>query len=153
MKPFEFNLQSVLTLRQREEKKALEVYAKELLRRQQARLLLTEMEAELDRERVSQREIALAGCSANKLVQAQSSYRRLSERRDSNDRSLGEAERRVNAALATMLALRQQRRIVDKYYDKRRAEYDQEIVKNEQKESDELAGRGRLDSLTQNVFV
>src|SRR5438552_1137789 len=151
MKRFQFNLQAVLTLRQREEQKAMEAYARELLGRQQALVRLGEIEAELDQARTEWRQDAKDGCSAFKLVQAQLGHTRLSERRNLCVRNLSEAERRTHAALAAMLEGRQQRRIVDKYYDKRRAEYDRNVIAMEQKESDELAGRGRLASCTNNV--
>jgi flagellar export protein FliJ len=151
MKRFQFNLQAVLTLRQREEQKAMEAYAKELLGRQQALVRLGEVESELDHARAAWKQSASAGCSAYKLVQAQLSYTKLSERRDLCARHLSEAERRTNAALNAMLAVRQQRRIVDKYYDKRRAEYDHDVMTMEQKESDELAGRGRLGGFTNQL--
>ena len=153
MKRFQFNLQAVLTLRQREEQNAMELYAKELLARQQALVRLGEVETELDQARTEWRQSAANGCSAFKLVQAQLSYTKLSERRDFCARSLAEAERRTNTALAAMLEGRQQRRIVDKYYDKRRAEFDRNLITMEQKESDELAGRGRLSSFTNNASV
>ncbi|MDB6040949.1 MAG: hypothetical protein JWM99_4790 [Verrucomicrobiales bacterium] len=150
MKRFEFNLQSVLVLRQREEKKAQEVYARELLGRQQARDLLAQVEAELDRERAILSESARISCSASKLMQARRSYEKLSERRDACAKAMSEAERRANSALAQMLMRRQQRRIVDTYYDKRRAEYNSDLMKTEQKESDELASRGSLGVLQNN---
>ena len=150
MKRFEFNLQSVLVLRQREEKKAQEAYARELLSRQQARDLLAQVEAELDRERATLSESARIACSASRLVQARRSYEKLSERRDACAKAMNEAERRANTALALMLMRRQQRRIVDTYYDKRRAEYQSDMMKTEQKESDELASRGSLGVFQNN---
>jgi len=153
MKRFQFNLQAVLTLRQREEQNAMDAYAKELLDRQQALVRLGEVEAELDQARAEWRLSASNGCSAFKLVQAQLSYTKLSDRRDLCARSVAEAERRTNIALAAMLEGRQKRRIVDKYYDKRRAEFDQSLMAMEQKESDELAGRGRLSSFANNASV
>jgi len=153
MKRFQFNLQAVLTLRQREEQNAMDAYAKELLGRQQALVRLAEVEAEIDRTRTEWRQSAADGCSAFKLVQAQLSYAKLSDRRDLCARNLSEAERRTSACLAAMLEGRQKRRIVDKYYDKRRAEFDRGVMTMEQKESDDLAGRGLLGSAAHNASV
>src|SRR5436190_13932140 len=99
MKRFQFNLQAVLTLRQREEQNAMDAYAKELLGRQQALVRLAEVEAEIDRARTEWRQSAADGCSAFKLVQAQLSYAKLSDRRDLCARNLSEAERRTSACL------------------------------------------------------
>jgi flagellar export protein FliJ len=151
MKRFHFNLQSVLSLRQRDEKKAQEVYARELSALQKARNALAEIEAELERERALARDLGPGNRPVGELARVRSSYAQLSARRDACARTLNEAAGRVNSALGVVLERRKQRRIVDTSYEKRRAEYDFEMIKIEQKESDELAGRGRAGSLNPTI--
>jgi flagellar export protein FliJ len=148
MKRFRFNLQAVLSLRQREEKKALEVYARELLALQKARTSLGAVEAELECERALACDGELTARPVGDLARMQLSYAQLSVRRDGCARILNEAAGRVNIALALVLERRKQRRMVDTCHDKRRAEFDFELVKSEQREADELAGRARSGALS-----
>ena len=86
------------------------------------------------------------GCAASEAAQAHEYHRSLVRRRDECAAGLGHAERRVNAALQAMLAARQQRELVDKYFDKQKSRHQQHAARNEQKLLDDLAGR-RVNSV------
>jgi flagellar export protein FliJ len=150
MKAFHFTLEAVRTLRQRQEQNSMEQYAQSLIARQQAIDRLASVEHALS---VCWEELRgqLAGsCSASKVAQAHDYQRSLAKRREECVAALGNAERRVNAALQTMLAARQQREIVDKCSDKQKAGYQREVVRAEQKFLDDLGGRRSNSMLAWN---
>ncbi|MDB6020533.1 MAG: Flagellar export protein FliJ [Pedosphaera sp.] len=141
MKPFHFNLEAVRTLRQRQEQKALEQYAQTLLARQQAVERLESAQRELDAASLELADRLETGCAASQISQANDYQRVVIKRRDESMIALGAAERRVNASLQAMLAARQQREIVDKFFDKQKATHQRDLARSEQKMLDDLAGR------------
>jgi flagellar export protein FliJ len=141
MKAFHFTLEAVRTLRQRHEQVAMEQYGQTLLARQQAVDRLAAVQQELTACFQDLREKLAAGCSASTAAQANDYHRALGRRRDDCAAALGLAERRVNAALQAMLAARQQREIVDKFFEKQKSRHNRELTREEQKLLDDLAGR------------
>jgi flagellar protein FliJ len=150
MKPFHFTLEAVRTLRQRQEQTAMEQYAQALLARQQTIDRLDAIQRELNAGWQELRSQLAKGCPASKAAQMQDYHRSLGKRRDEANLALGVAERRVNAALQTMLNARQQREIVDKSCEKQKARYVREQFRVEQKLLDDLAGRRSVSSLSWN---
>jgi len=150
MKPFRFTLESVATVRRRQEQKAMEKYAQSLQAQRRAMDGLTQMEQELSACWQTLRTQLSGGCIAAKAAQVQSYESLLMQRRVEAQRAVELAERRVNADLQGMLKARQQREIVDNYFDKQKDAHDREGGRVEQKELDELAGRRRISSLAWN---
>ena len=150
MKPFHFTLEAVRTLRQRQEQNAMEHYAQALLVRQQTLDRLAAIERELTAGWQELRGQLAKGCTASRAAQAHDYHRALGIRRDEAVGALGVAERRVNAALQTMLAARQQREIVDKSCEKQKARHLREQFRAEQKRLDDLAGRRAVPTLSWN---
>ena len=150
MKSFHFTLEAVLTLRQRQEQKALELYAQALLARQQALERLEAAQHRLNTAFEELRAQLAAGCTASAAAQAHEYQRSLAKRRDECTLALGAAERRVNAALQGMLAARQQREIVDKCFEKQKSRHGRETARAEQKLLDDLAGRRANSILSWN---
>jgi flagellar FliJ protein len=141
MKPFHFTLEAVRTLRQRQEQVAMEKYAQALHTRQEAANKVDAIQRQLSDGWQELRGQMATGCTASQVAQAQDYHRALSKRRDEAAAALGVAERRVNAALQTMLNARQQREIVDKSREKQKARHLREQFRAEQKILDDLAGR------------
>ncbi len=141
MKAFHFTLEAVRTLRQRQEQIAMEQYAQSLLARQQALDRLAAVQRELSACFQELRDKLAAGCAASIAAQAHDYHRALARRRDELSAALGLAERRVNAALQAMLGARQQREIVDKFFDKQKLRHSREVTREEQKFLDDLASR------------
>jgi flagellar export protein FliJ len=141
MKAFHFTLEAVRTLRQRQEQVAMDQYAQALLARQQAVERLAAVQRELGACAQDLRDKLNAGCSASAAAQAHDYHRALARRRDELAAALGLAERRVNAALQGMLSARQQREIVDKFFDKQKLRHQREVTREEQKFLDDLASR------------
>jgi flagellar export protein FliJ len=146
MKAFHFTLEAVRTLRQRQEQKAMELYAQALLARRQALERLDAAQNRLDAAFQELRGQLAAGCAASEAAQAHEYHRSLAKRRDECTLALGAAERRVNSALQAMLAARQQREIADKYFDKQKIHHGREVARADQKMLDDLAGR-RVNSI------
>ena len=150
MKKFHFTLEAVRTLRQRQEQDAMDQYAQALVAR---RVALERMEA-VQREFQScwqeLRGLLGRGCAAAKAAQAHAYHRSLEQRREECAATLGAAERRVNLALNSMLAARQQREIVDKAFEKQKARHQRERLRGEQKLMDDLAGRRPTSILSWN---
>lgn len=119
----------------------MEQYAQALLNRQLAADRLSALQDELDECWKELRGHMARGCSASTVMQAHDYHRVVTRRRDEAIAGLGVAERRVNAAMQTMLAARQQREIVDKSCEKQKTHYQREQFRNEQKLMDDLAGR------------
>jgi flagellar export protein FliJ len=148
MKPFHFTLEAVRTLRRRQEQNAMETYARTLLTRQQTLDRLDAIKRELNNGWQELRAQLAKGCTASQAAQAHDYHRSLAKRRDEAIMALGVAERRVNAALQSMLAARQQREIVDKSCEKQLAVHRREQFRAEQKLLDDLAGRRPLSAFS-----
>ena len=147
MKPFQFTLEAVRTVRQRQEHNAMDQYARALLTRRQALERLDAIQRELNDGWKDLRGKLAAGCAASQAAQAHEYHRAVAKRRDEAITTLGVAERRVNAALQAMLTARQQRKIVDKSFEKQKAQHLREQFRTEQKLLDDLGGRRPLSSL------
>lgn len=141
MKPFQFTLEALRTLRQRQEQKALEVYAQALLARQQAMDRLKSAQHELDVASQGFNELMEAGCTALEAARASDYQRVLVWCRDDCAKALSTAERRVNATLQTVLAARKQCEIVEKFFEKQKARHERGLALAEQKLLDDLASR------------
>jgi flagellar export protein FliJ len=141
MKPFQFTLEAVRILRQRQEQLAMEQYARVLLSRQQAVQRLEAAERQIQTAMQEIRELTVRGCTASKAAHAQEYQRALEMHRTDCVRALELAERRANAGLNAMLQARREREIVDKFFDKQKARHLREQGRAEQKLLDDLASR------------
>jgi flagellar export protein FliJ len=150
MKPFHFTLEAVRTVRQRQEQNAMEQYAQALAFRQQALDRLEAVQRELSAGWNDLRDRLAKGCTAVEAAQANDYHRSVVRRRDECAVALGSAERRVNSALQTMLAARQQRELVDKFFTKQKGSHNRELARHEQKMLDDLAGRRNSSVLSWN---
>ena len=141
MKRFHYNLQALLTLRQRAEQKTLELYGAALRTRQEAvdrRDAVHRAQAESWqrwRQEVAQ------GCTAGALTQWQAGDRNLLEQRHKTEAALSRAEIDVSKALQETLLARRDREAVEKHLEKQRCAYKLELAHHEQNAMDELAQR------------
>jgi flagellar export protein FliJ len=141
MKPFHFKLEALGTLRRRQEQKALELYAQTLSVHRQTLEALAGAERQLRTYEREWRNRLAAGCAAVEMAQAQTYYLSLTKRREECAMAVETAERRMNAALQGLSVARQQREIVDKFFDKQKARHQRDQARAEQKFQDELARR------------
>ena len=82
-----------------------------------------------------------AGVTGMEAARIQSFQRLLMQRRDEGAVALEAAERRAGSALHAMLLARQQREIVDKFFDRQKARHQRDQARAEQKFLDDLGGR------------
>jgi flagellar export protein FliJ len=150
MKAFHFTLEAVRTVRQRQEQAAMEQYAQALVAREQAVQQVNAAREKLNAARHEIRALLAGGYTASKAVQAQEHYRSLQQLLDQGVAALGLAECQVNTALNAMLAMRRQREIVDKFFNKQKSRHQREQLREEQKMLDDLAGRRPSSILSWN---
>ena len=146
MKKFRFTLESVGTVRERAEQKALEKYAQALQNQRQAVELLQAAEASLAACWEKMRRQSAEGCTGAEAMQALSFEAFLTQRRDEARRKVEQADRAVAVELQATLLARQQRQIVDKFFDKQREKFQRDQAAADQKALDELAGRRRVSA-------
>ncbi len=150
MKRFQFTLEAVRIVRQRNEQTALERYAHALLTRRQAMDRLDAVQREINAGWQELRAMLAASCPASRAAQAHVYHQSLEKRRTDCAAELGLAERRVNLAFQAMLHARQQREIVDKCFEKQKARHLRDQAHKEQKFIDDLAGRRGASILSWN---
>jgi flagellar export protein FliJ len=141
MKAFRFTLESVLTLRQRQEQVAMSHYAQSLLAHQQASARLEAAQRELNANLQELRERITEGFAASQAAQAHGYIQLLEKNRQKCAAELKVAESRKNFAMQTMLVARQQREVVDKFFERQKKRYDYERAREEQKTLDSLPQR------------
>ncbi|MBX3743667.1 MAG: flagellar FliJ family protein [Verrucomicrobiae bacterium] len=141
MKPFRFTLQAVLTVRQRQEREALERYAAALMARRKAGEALESAEEELVRGADVLRTRLAAAVPAGDAARHQDHLRELDVRRAQAVEVLRTADRGVASALQAMLEARRQREVVEQCRDKQRQRHQRDQWAAEAKLIDELALR------------
>lgn len=144
MKKFRFTLQAVRTLRQRQEQVALEQYAQALLAHRQTLEKLEAVQHELQMLWTQWQEKLAAGLPAVQLAQLQAYVYTVQERQREGEKAVAASLRRVNHQSKELLRARQQREVVDRYFEQRKQRYDRELEAAEQKLLDELAGQSGL---------
>ena len=128
----------------------MDQYAQALLGRRLATERLEEVQRQLSAEWQELRNLLSRGCEAAKVAQIQAYHRVIEKRRDECVQALGVAERRVNAAFQAMMGARRQREVVDKVFEKQKANHRREQLRVEQKFLDDFAGRRTTLSLAWN---
>lgn len=139
MKRFRFPLQAVLTIRENEEKKALEVFA----------TAQAEVEKIAVRQRALRRAIdELFGCrreafgrttSSEEFQQMQNGLRSLQQNLKQCELDMYRAQAVLTEKTRLLLEARQKREVVEKVYDKQLAAYKLHAARTEQKVIDDLA--------------
>lgn len=139
MKPFQFTLEAVATVRRRREGEALEGYAHALLAQQQAwrQLEATQRGLDVVWDQL-RRELGMGGPAAT-LTRMRGQAEALDDERKRRETALQQAERAVQQSLQRMLAARQQREVVEKLRGHKRNHYDRDMASETQKFLDELA--------------
>ncbi len=147
MKPFRFTLQAVKTLRQRQEQKAMEQYARDLHAQRLAVDQLSQVQGELETAWCDWNSAVAEGYSAAALTQTQTYFQRVEVRRQRCLDQVRDCERHVQDALESMLRSRRDREAVDSFFDAQKAVYDRALDRDERKTLDEMAQRRTLGTL------
>jgi flagellar export protein FliJ len=149
MKP-SFQLQAVLTVRERQEHVALEKYGRTLAGLRQANEHWRASQAECAVACAGRRALLARGGSAAELHQSNRYSQSLEERRQAAAAKLQTAQAGTEAARQEMLYRRRRREVVEKYLDNQRRIHALNASRTEQKWLDEL-GQLRRASLSSAI--
>ena len=141
MKRFKFNLQPVLVIREREERQAMEAYARALAEQRRLMAALYDAQRELGVAYSESRRRLLDGAPVAFIMQQQLYCAHLEERCKAAAQSSAAAEEKVKTAVQAMTIASQRREVVEKFRGNQRAAYDRALSIEEQKMLDEFAGR------------
>ena len=141
MKPFHFSLEALRVLRQRQEQTALEQYASALSQQRQAEERQQAVQKELEAAWQQRQNQMAAGAPAGMVLQLQNYGVFLEARLEEHAAAVKTAADAVARRWEILLQARQQREIVDNYHAKQRKLYEQDCLREEQKELDEFATR------------
>lgn len=138
MKRFRFPLEAVMTLRQRQEQRALEEYGCAVRAHAEAVEQLAAAQAELDRAWDQWRVRMAAGGDAGELIKLDAWRQAVDLRRQSCVGTANQAAQFRTAALNRWLAARRQREATDKLLERLRLQHAQQTRREEQKILDDL---------------
>jgi flagellar export protein FliJ len=141
MRRFRFTLEAVRTLRQRREQVALEQYARAVRVWQSTLEALNEVQRQCEDAWQLQRERTQTGALAAHLAQVQDYCAALGTLKEHCEAAVAAARRVVDQKLEALHETRRARKAVDKFFKRRRERYDYELLREEQKTSDDLAQR------------
>jgi flagellar export protein FliJ len=144
MKPFKFTLEPLRTVRQRQERQAMEAYAMALFERARALKQVQFAERLLAGAQVDWQRSAAEGCPAVEMSRHALHCHDLAGKCLEQHSLFNVAEQTACTRLKEMLLARQQCQAVDKFLVRQRLAYNRELSRQDQKFIDELAQR-RLD--------
>ena len=157
MKPFQFTLQAILTLRQQKEQRSLELYAAALAAR---RLAAAERDAarhHLERARTDLRQQLSTARAAAQIAQSHDYSRLLEVRLHQANQQLAAAEQSVSQTLQSMVDARQQCELVETLRNRRLQQHSAQSRRFEERLLDDLAGRrvpvGMMDTKPVRAFL
>jgi flagellar export protein FliJ len=142
MKAFRFSLEAVATMRRHAEQGALEQYARALLAHRKAVERLAGTQAELDAAMEARR--AAGSRTAAEYARGQAWQSHLEHLVADQTTEVGATLRGVNEANRLLMVARQRREVVEKVRQRRKAVYEAELRRLEQKALDEMTGHASL---------
>ncbi len=143
MKPFRFRLQSLLSLREREERKALEAFAASLREAELAESRLRATQARINDHWNAAAETLRAGCAPAEL-QSWQSFGQILVREESRCRAAAvAASESASQARRGLMAARQRREVVESLKTRHRETHERESLHEEQTLLDDIAQRSR----------
>lgn len=141
MRRFRSTLQALLTVRQRQERLAMERYSEALQARQRAATALAAADQERFQASDSLKQRLSGGICAADAMKEQAHYRILESRRDAAQQALTLAENGIAPALKAMIHARHQREAVEECITRQRERHARDQLHQERKLLDELALR------------
>ena len=139
MKSFQFPLEPLRVLRKQKERLAQQRYAKAMAKSDAAALKLQEASQELARAYENIVHEISNGLSAAQIMGWRAWCTVLEIRRNEARAGLEESRRATELAFKDMVAAARERESLDRFYEKSRAAYDREALREDQKNLDELA--------------
>ena len=141
MKPFHFSLQAVKTLRQRQEQISLEAFGRAVQARQEAMDLQHAKERELHAGWTQLEQLQMSGANSQDINQLRAHCHVLQQELTQAKQLTAASQEVANDAWEKLNESRQQLELVNKFYERRRDDYERELRQEEQKQLDEMAGR------------
>ncbi len=141
MKPFRFSLQPIRILREQKEQKAQKAFGEAMRSYDNAVLQLKNASDELVAGWNALCREMSSGVNASQLTKSRAWCNVLELRQKERAEALQRAKRAMEAAMQEMLLATRDREAIDNYHDKRRAAYERDVQRHEQKELDELGLR------------
>ena len=143
MKPFKCSLQALLTLREREEQTALQEYGKTLRQLEETRHKLDLVQQELDSANAKLHQRFLSSGPAVQLAQLQEFCAAVEKKRREWEYTLKVAQNKSQQAFTKLVAARQAKAVVTKYYENQKKRHEQGCRQQEQKTLDNLVNGSR----------
>jgi flagellar export protein FliJ len=145
MKRFRFSLQAVQTIRQRQERLALQHYTDSANARRAAEEQLRVARNDVSAAWAASREqLTSTTLSADAIAQMRNFCRLREERERQCEAQLREAAKLLEAAWKKLVTARQRREAVEKFYQRQRRRYDRDCERESEKTLDEIAHRRPL---------
>lgn len=141
MKKFHFTLQALQTLRERQEKSALELYAQAVTARQLALENLESVMRHCEESWSFCRAEMARGAEAAQIARMEAYCRTVEEQRARCAAEAQAAQRVMDQRWQKLVLARRDREAVERYRDHQHARYERELQRDEQKALDDLAGR------------
>lgn len=137
--PFQFRLERVRELREHAEDQAREELASSLAIRMRGEAMLQAAAQSLDGAHDARRQTAGIHMSGGELLQLQAYLERTERARESAELELGRHDAEVDARRATLAQRSQERQVLERLKDRRRADHERESGRREGVLLDEMA--------------
>ena len=151
MKSFQFSLQALRILRQRQEQSALEEYTQTLVARERALSQLEAVRQELALAWSEFHQKLATHAPAVQLAQMEAYCESVARRRLECEHAEKVARNRVHLAFTKLVAARQAREVIEKFHDAQKRQHQRAVRKQEQKALDDLAKQRARVSLLLNL--
>jgi len=138
MKKFQFSLQALQTLRERQEQQALQEYSHALNAWETARDHVEAVHRELAAAWAERQRGALEDCSAGELDRSHAYCQSIERRKQAAEHAMKVARNRASQVFTKLLAARQARAMVDKFFENKKRDHDRERRRHEQHSLDEM---------------
>jgi flagellar FliJ protein len=143
MKAFRFSLQAVHVLREQQERKAMDEYARDLQAANAANERLRAVQLELENVWQQLQSLSTQGATAREILQLHSYSSTVKERKKQCEALLNAARNKAGESCRKYLEARQKRETVDRFREQQKERYDRNLALEEQARMDELALRNR----------
>ena len=144
MKPFQYSLQAVRTLREQQEQAALHGYSQALRSAEKAAEKLAAVQHELEDAWAELKDWFARPGTAEELARLQAYSQTVEKRRAECERLLGMTRQKVRLEFLKLVAARQAASVLGKHFEKQKRHHHHHQRRHEQKVLDDLAGRQNL---------
>jgi flagellar export protein FliJ len=138
MKKSQFSLQALQTLRERQEQQAMQEYSNALTAWEEARDKVNALQKELEAAWAQMQRSALDNCAAGVLDHNQAYCQSVERRKRAAEHAAKTARNQASQVFTKLLAARQARAVVEKFFDNQKSDHERERRRHEQHSQDEM---------------